>query len=281
MGTIGLRKSSDTSTESFKVAMMSSLDKESRLYVAIRLSNDLALQIRQGEYFGAAATLLTALATLREGVKIIQKSGHCSPSREEGTTTNTNEDSPLHFVASQREYDPPSTTDDTTNSNNNKSKVSDGWYLYEDPIRVCAEEALPASDCIEIISYAIIYNLGLCHHLEAQQFSSESTMHLRYLQRAVSFYSHAQNLMVSASLHDIGMMIHPLVLANNLGNVYHFLKNEPSSKVWLQRLLNAIFLITDSEQQGRQIVSNNERCFDGFLTNIMHLIGFYSAAAAA
>jgi hypothetical protein len=60
--------------------MMSSLDKESRLPVAIHLNNDAAFQISQGEYSGVAATLLTALVTLKEGVKIIKKSGHCSTS---------------------------------------------------------------------------------------------------------------------------------------------------------------------------------------------------------
>jgi hypothetical protein len=217
--------------------MMTSLNKESRLYVAIHLNNVAALQISQGEYSVAAATPSTALVTLKDGVKIIQKSGHCSPTtREEGTTTNSNEDSPLHFVASQQQHDSPSTTNNNTTTTNNKSKVRDEWYLYEDPVQVCADKVLPSSDCIEIISYATIYNLGLCHHLEAQQFNSDSTMHLRYLQRAVFFYSHAQKLMVSANLHDM-VMIHSLVLANNSGNAYHFLNNKPASKLWLQRLL--------------------------------------------
>jgi hypothetical protein len=256
---------------------MSSLDEESHLPVAIHLNNGAAFLISQGEYSGAAATLLTALVTLKEGVKIIKESGDCSPSsREEGITTNAKDGSPLHFVASQQQHDPPS----TNNNNKSKSKVSDDWYLYEDPVRVCAEKALPSSDCIEIVSYAIIYNLGLCHHLEAQQFNSESAAHLRHLQKAVSFYSHAQKLMASASLQDVGI-IHSLVVANNSGHAHHFLSNEPSSRVCLQRLLNAIVLITGSGQQGRQIVSNNERCFDGFLTNIMHLVGFCSAAAVA
>jgi hypothetical protein len=260
--------------------MMSSLDKESRLPVAIHLNNDAAFQISQGEYSGVAATLLTALVTLKEGVKIIKKSGHCSTSRDEGTTTNTDEGtSPLHFVASQQQDDPPSITNNNSTNDSNKSKESDDWYLYEDPVRVCAEKVLPSIDCIEIISYAIIYNLGLCHHLEAQ-FNSESTTHLRHLQKAVSFYNHAQKLMSSRSLHGVGM-IHSMVVANNSGHAHHFLNNEPSSKLCLQRLLNAIVLITDSGQQGRQTVSNNEVCFDGFLTNIMHLVGFCSAAAAA
>jgi hypothetical protein len=83
--------------------MMLSLDKESRLSVAIYLNDDGALQISQGEYSGAAATLLTALVTLKEGVNISKESGYCSLlSQEEGTTTNTNEGSPLHFVASQQ-----------------------------------------------------------------------------------------------------------------------------------------------------------------------------------
>jgi hypothetical protein len=261
--------------------MFSSLDKESHLSVAIHLNNGAAFQISQGEYSGAAATLSTAFVTLKEAIKIIKKSGNCSPSREEGTTTNTNEDSPLHFVASQQQYDPPSTTTTTNiNNTNNKSKVSDDWYHFEDPVRVCAEKVLPSSDCMEIISYAMIYNLGLCHHSKAQQFNSESTMHLRYLQRAVSCYSHAQKLVSSPSLHDVGML-HSLVVANNLGHAHHFLNNEQSSRLCLRRLLNVIVLIKDSGQQGRQIVSKNERYFDGFLTNIMHLVGFCSATPAA
>jgi hypothetical protein len=78
---------------------MSSLDKESHLSVAIHPNNDAELQISQGNYSGAAATLLTAIVALKEGIKITKKSGHCLPSREEGKTTYTNEESLLHLVA--------------------------------------------------------------------------------------------------------------------------------------------------------------------------------------
>jgi hypothetical protein len=53
---------------------MSSLDKESHLSVAIHPNNDAELQISQGNYSGAAATLLTAIVALKEGIKITKKS---------------------------------------------------------------------------------------------------------------------------------------------------------------------------------------------------------------
>jgi hypothetical protein len=237
----------------------------------VKLNNEAALQIQRGEYAQAVSTLSTALVSMKESIK----NGQCYQDRSE--TAAADAGSALEFLSpSEDEYCSISLLS-SRKINNIKC---DHWFLYEDPVSVKAERALSSQKCVEILSYSIVYNLGLCHHLKAL-YEDASTINTALLQRAVTFYNHAQKLMLA---HDMDMdmdMLHTLAIANNLGHAYHFLHNEPTAKVCFQRLLNAIMCISESGQEGRRILTSRELCFDGFLTNVMYFIGSSSAAPAA
>jgi hypothetical protein len=235
----------------------------------VNLNNEAVLLIKRGKFAQAVSTLSAALVAMKESIK----NGQRYQSRSEPAAAVAG--SALEFVSSPEDEDCSSYL---LSSTRNKNIECDDWFLYEDPVCVKAENALSSQKCVEILSYSIIYNLGLCHHLEAL-YEDASTINTGILQRAVTFYNHAQKLLLA---HDMDMdMLHTLAIANNLGHAYHFLHNEPTAKVCFQRLLNAIMYISESGQEGRRILASHELCFDGFLTNVMYFIGSSSAAPAA
>jgi hypothetical protein len=149
------------------------------------------------------------------------------------------------------------------------------YFLYKNPVQVFAKVSASPS-VVEILTYAIVYNLALCHHLEAISKPSDEKDNTMNLQRAIVFYNHAQRLNLRQKL-DI---LHSLAISNNLGHAHHFLHNEPTAQLCFLRLLNAIVYLSESGQEGHQILAKNGFCLDGFLTNVVYLIGSSAAPAA-
>jgi hypothetical protein len=157
--------------------------------------------------------------------------------------------------------------------------ATDEYFLCIEPIKVFAEVAATSPCILDILSYAILYNLALCHHLKAISTPPFTTDDTPNLQRAITFYNHAQQLLVK--FHHNMDVFHSLAISNNLGHAHHFLHNEPTAQLCFQRLLNVIMYISESGPDGQTFVANHEFCFEGFLTNVMHMTGFSPSAPAA
>jgi hypothetical protein len=229
------------------------------------LNNKAAGHIRNGEYSRALIILSSSLAMLKDGVLRNEIS---APHMEPGDSLLSGP--PCNFLERETEdsFEPTRVvaTDRVTTE-------MDEYFLYKNPVEVFAKFA-DSPSIVAILTYAIVYNLALCHHLEA--ISTDEKDNTTNLQRAIVFYNNAQRLNLSYKL-DI---LHSLAISNNMGHAHHFLHNEPTAQLCFLRLLNAIVYLSEGGQEGRQILANNRICLKGFLTNAFYLIGSFSAAAA-
>lgn len=247
-----------------EVAMMSS-SRPAILQNALHMNNKAASLIANGDYEPAVSTLSSALTQLKDAIR-------CPTEDSDVPLYALARGKPHHFLLD----------DDKSMDDELRSRLQDGddWYLYRYPVQVSESCNLASSDAIQLLSFAGIYNLGLCHHLQALSHDHRELQQQR-LRRAASFYEHAQRL-ISSNLETMDPdMIQSLVIANNLGHAYYQLGNETTGKMCFQQLLNTIMYLSDNVGSENLVAMDKDR-WDGFMVNIMqHLIGNTSAAAAA
>jgi hypothetical protein len=164
-------------------------------------------------------------------------------------------------------------------ANRNSSLYLDKCFLYKHPVQVFTNSDDTSDELVEVVlSYAIIYNLALCHHLRAISENS-SSIHEGSVKRAIALYKHAQKLLMSPSMKlDV---LHTLAIVNNLGHAYHLLHKETTAKLCFRRLLKAIMVISENDQSHPRLQARNRLPLDGFLSNVMSLLMVSSSAAPA
>jgi hypothetical protein len=99
------------------------------------------------------------------------------------------------------------------------------------------------TDFAEFATYAIIYNLALCHHLQADMSSAHGsflnvTGRSKSLKRAVVLYSYARdalNLVLESPMYPASS-IHLVVLLNNMVHASQMLGDEESARRCLHSL---------------------------------------------
>jgi tetratricopeptide (TPR) repeat protein len=256
--------------------------RPSLLNNALHLNNQASLQIAKGKYDDAILTMSAALVQLKQSIRCLsstddtaEKASSSPPSHGQGLL--------LHFLMDD------CASDDIQNLGASllEDRVEDGddWYLSRHPVQIGDISQLDSTEITELVSFAAIFNLGLCYHLQAisLEASTKESQKSRF-QRAAAFYEHAQKQLSTQQATIDPHMIHSLVIANNLGHAYYFLGNEYTGKLCFQRLLNVIIYISDHRSGSEHlIVWSDQRRWDGFMGNIMrqHLISNSPHASAA
>ena len=242
----------------------------------VEINNQAASLIENGLYQTAAGMLTSALKMLSDFVKETIDSSQEADNEEVVHETSSSEEedrsSLCFFLSSSAEV--VASTACTPLQRHGGSyygtnleiprEDEDQRFVFREPI--CISSKMTS---ISILSYAMIYNFALLHHLFALDNSVSSD---GGLQRAVSLYEYAQRLLVNNGL-NIGLL-HTLAIANNLGHAHHYLNHEPTSKLCFERLLAAIMDGTSGD-------AGKSLAMDGFFRNIMSLIGKVPAAPAA
>lgn len=230
-------------------------------------NNEAACHIHSGEYSKAIISLSSALVTIRDGPLL-------RPGDDDGEEAATHTTTPCHFQKREAETSPLEECTQLDDRGVMTSDTDECYFLCRAPVRVFSKVATS-----QAVAYAIIYNLALCHHLEAlsSKLDQDDDRRALNLQRATVFYNHAQGLNFQHKL-DI---LHSLTISNNLGHAHHFLNNHLTADQCFERLLNAIVFISESGQDCRQILETNGFCLEGFLINVTHLIIGSSVTAAA
>lgn len=259
-----------------EVATMNVTDRPSYLRNALHLNNAAADHIVNGEYEQAVSTLSSALANLKDAIRF--PSQDCVGLKQAFPTER-----PLNFLIDDN-CNTPRMADNLRSRLQHRLEDEQDWYLYRYPIQVSSSVSCnygSSTDCIQLLSFAGIYNLGLCHHLQALVSHSRQDLHRQRLTRAASFYEHAQRLVSSDQESMDPDMVHSLVIANNLGHAHFLMGNETNGKMCFQQLLNTIMYLSDNVGSENLVAMDKDR-WDGFMVNIIqHVIGRTSAAAAA
>ena len=244
---------------------------------AVDLNNKATELIADAEYDEAITTLSAALLQVKHAIR--------SPSNDDDYWTDKastiSTTAPLRF---RLEDEHSSSRTLQSSPHDHADAEDDEWYLYRYPLQISNDAAdnLGTADYIEVVSFAGVYNLALCHHIQALSPTlKKDSMHLR-LQRATSFYEHSQKLLSNNPAIMDPDMIHSLVITNNLGHAHYHRGNTTNGQLCFQQLLNAILYISDNVGSENLVASSDKARWDGFMVNIMqHLIAKMSHAAAA
>ena len=152
------------------------------------------------------------------------------------------------------------------------------WYVSRYPVRIDSHNILEYPNFVGTISYALIYNLALCHHLEAiallsNSIESPASKPKAALCRAIAFYKQAQRIIRQDNL-PIGVM--PLlVIMNNLGHAFHLLSKDSSAKWCFHNLWSGMLSIPEDDRQRMddELVGGGlDQLWDGFMVNIVRLV---------
>jgi hypothetical protein len=222
------------------------------------LNNKAVHQIQDGRYHEAISTLTKALKT----VKLVA-SGDAMIS---GTIEDESPESDFHceFITTSR-------------ASSFLRIVEKGGIcessIFRDPIHITGA-LLPATalENCELLSYVILYNLALSHHLRSMEEQTERTQ-TECLQKALTLYEHAHHIMTNQEA-DVALL-HTMAITSNLGNIHLMLGDEERAHRCSQHLLSTILYIVDAGE-ARKI-----EVLDGFFRNVMPLITNASSAPAA
>jgi tetratricopeptide (TPR) repeat protein len=257
---------------------------------AADLNNDAALQIYTGNYSQAAETLSYALNIIQQAMGVLKSCNRPPNHKTSEPRTPSYVSCDCIFSEDELITCQGSRRIPAANRNSSSFYLDESCFLYKHPVQVFSNSSDTSDDehHVEVISYAIVYNLALCHHLRAISENSSSITICEqgsYLKRAIALYKHALKLLMSPHNRKLDML-HTLAIVNNLGHAYHLLHNEATAKRCFQRLLQAIMgLLSENDDQSdltRDDRTRNHLPLDGFLSNIMSLVmGSSSSAPAA
>lgn len=128
------------------------------------------------------------------------------------------------------------------------------------------------------LSFVLLYNLALAHHLSALESDVPSNKKLR---KALSLYELAYTVQVTEDMPLT--IVQTMAIVNNLGHVHALLGSIDQSEHCFQHLLSTILMVNDCAggMQGQEttIVPH----MDGFVSNVLNLMlehGTPSAPAA-
>ena len=210
----------------------------------------------------------------------------------------------LEFVAPSISSQARSKSPSSSTVASHKQQFS-SWFLHEDSVKVNLTKSLLDSNrkaTTSLLTYAVVYNVALCHHLEATTSPSyyDNTIQLeraallyRYAQQQLHQYNHIGNEEMDVSNnHEEDIMIYSLAIANNLTHVYRCLQNYDAANKCFQRLLNAMMYLTldstdvifrtshtDDEDSGiemnyhQYVMNKHAFCIKNvFLSNVMSML---------
>ena len=148
-------------------------------------------------------------------------------------------------------------------------------YVFQSPIFVT--EALPMSDnsSYDKLSYIIVYNLGLAHHLQGLK-SPSSKKCASLLYKAQRLYENSNMLLMKNSEILNFDPLNTMAILCNLGHIHSVLGSEETAQLCYQNLLSVLLYLVDCGH-----TSNTQYPLEGFFLNIMPIIAKPQGAPAA
>ena len=205
-----------------------------------------------------AASISCDFVTSSPQVPMFQRTGHMPPSQEK---------------CGRR-----STTSATTMS----SVYQACMVLRGVPSTECSSSRSLTTGQCDLVSYAILYNLALAHHLLAIQVLSSSESRqgqvqiVDLLHKAMTLYEHSHHILMNHQSNEADFqLIHPMAIANNLGHAYEMLGDRNNTRLCFDHLLSTILYAVDCGE-GQDI-----NALDGFFKNVMPLVMKSTSSPAA
>jgi hypothetical protein len=148
-----------------------------------------------------------------------------------------------------------------------------GGYIHRKPIHISPHSMQEGHSMGVTLSFIVIFNLALAHHLAAVQ----NSMCRRRLQKALQFYELASQLQELEERHmqPVNSLHFIMIIANNVGEIHRTVDNRSKHMMFLQHLLSTIMYLVDCRIPAESIE------LDGFFRNTSQLILQKRCASAA
>jgi hypothetical protein len=223
-----------------------------------KMSNQAVFQLEDENYDQAIATLTMALKALKAAM-----SGDSMVSE---AIEAENDGSSFSIECEFRSSGLPSFLETVPGWTNSPKSI------FREPIFVTSPLSETAQKDYDTLSYVVLYNLALAHHLRAMQELDPRSLLFR-LQKALTLYEHAHQVLMN---HEIEVtLMHTMAITSNLGHIQHVLGNESKASMCFQHLLSTILYVVDCGE-GQKLQS-----LDGFFRNVMNLVAKETLAPAA
>lgn len=127
----------------------------------------------------------------------------------------------------------------------------------------------------EFLSYVILYNLGLAHHMRGMEERDGSVKQGIFLQKAVMLYESAHQLL-SREKFNLSLL-HDMAIASNLGHIHYILGDADRASLCFQHLLSTMVYVMHCDES-----NGVASCVMGtFISNVMPFLYRSTSAAAA
>ena len=222
---------------------------------------------QRGPFKDAIANLLVALKEVKTMV---------IKTKEGSTTVNPTSDvAPLRVRSVAQPYDISSTLWCQTE----QGRV----YVYDNPLLITDFSGNDLQS-LNRISFYIMFNLSLSHHLQAVYDGNNNEDRKKSLLLAKRLYELTYQLQggvnYKQSMNDCNLVI-TAALLNNLSVVHESLGNEHEATLCQQSLLSALLLLVDMGEQHFLAEDGYQSTLDGFMGNVIHLMSTVSPVAKA
>jgi hypothetical protein len=223
-----------------------------------KMSNQAVFQLEDEKYDQAIVTLTMALKALKTAMSVDGMASDAMDADNDGSSFSIECDFRSSGLPSFLETVPGWT-------NSPKS-------IFRDPIFITSPLSEAIQKDYDTLSYVILYNLALAHHLRAMQELDPRSLLFR-LQKALTLYEHAHQVLINQEIEVT--LTHTMAITSNLGHIQHVLGNESKASMCFQQLLSTILYVVDCGE-GQKLQS-----LDGFFCNVMNLVTKETLAPAA
>jgi hypothetical protein len=276
-----------THSQNNRVNNVLTMALSSVLFVSSNLNNKSVSLIKEGRHDEAIVLLEEAITTV---VQVAKGCPHQEQEQEqvaEMTTKNDTNDIPSESTGYIGSFGVCPSGDLASSTQTEEAMALDcsdvdggaqSPYLYQEPVTVSGlpPASVDPDDAISAISFVILFNLSLAHHLSGIS-ATEHEVGIKRLRTAQRLYECSFRLQAQNSHVD---MLIATALVNNLSLVHKSLGDYYEAQQCDELLLSYVVLLVDmgvvsSARQGQQAT------VDGFLGNVMHLVMAEAATASA
>ena len=240
-----------------------------------------------GAHFIDTGNYGDAVAYLRVGFQAARRELRCKPYDEQAHLERMEHQN--HWVSFSLDQYMVKETTITKHCNCYGEGDSSSTFIYSHPIHIPVPktettESLHPQNKLAILS-GVLFNLALCHQLEAMRCEVDDPNRLLWLTKAAKLYESIFRL-VQIGTNDVQDSSYFLMAAlNNVGVAYQSLNRPEIAGLYLRRLVSMMMVLINSNQYNRISVHNHHgyyssSVFECFFLNTYQLIMSDGSCAA-
>lgn len=252
---------------------------------AIAYNNEGILCLNRGKYCDAIHLLTTTLTLVQKAFAQQNSVDGLCKSNSENCISGSKESLRCVFVDLDLSNDWINTAQPDAAASGAQVQTNGLYFVFQKPIYIHNNDIImngeESGSDVDFFSltFALLYNLALVHHLCAYYESNDNmtlpSLEVKRMYRK-ALYLYGLAYAIHESSEDIhSFMMQTLAILNNVGQIHTVLNNIGQSVETFQQLFNAILYCTTSHN-----VDINWNEIEGFVNNVMPLLLLESGSSA-